>query len=217
MTSEICSGLWFIAELCFILIAFCTTAVGTSCPGGVGSVKCVISTATVGALRREERHGKRRWVGWEKHDPSLQCRQSVGERARILWTVRGKGDKRGLCALVGRECPSLLEFPWCYLCLRLMVKLTGLLIDFAVSGPWDQPHRIWFRAVNCMVWLLYSWWGQKVAGINGATLLLNCQVNSVTPYFTDLTINGNNEQNSLCLPNCVKGSVSPPWSQICLE
>lgn len=129
----------------------------------------------------------------------------------------GKGDKRGLCALVGRECPSLLEFPWCYLCLRLMVKLTGLLIDFAVSGPWDQPHRIWFRAVNCMVWLLYSWWGQKVAGINGATLLLNCQVNSVTLYFTDLTINGNNEQNSLCLPNCVKGSVSPPWSQICLE
>lgn len=154
----------------------------------------------------EERHGKRRWVGWEKHDPSLLYRQSLlGRGQEYCGQWGGKGDKRGLCALAGRECPSVLEFPWCYLCLRLMVKLTGLLICLAVSGPWDQPHRIWFRAVNCVVWLLYSWQGQKGAGINGATLLLNCQLNSVTPYFTDLIINRNNEQNSLFLPNCVKG------------
>lgn len=132
MTSEICSGLWFIAELCFILIAFCTTAVGASCPGGVGSGKCVISTATAGALRREERHGKRRWVGWEKHDPSLLYTVCWGEGKKIVsW---GKGDKRDFCALVGRGCPSVLEFPWCYLCSRLMVKLTALLMHFAVQG-----------------------------------------------------------------------------------
>lgn len=99
---------------------------GTGCPGGVGSVKCVISTATAGAQRGEERHGKRRWVGWEKHDPSLLYRQSLWGRGQenCDW---GKGDRRGFCALAGRGCPLVLEFPWCYLCLRLMVKLAGLL------------------------------------------------------------------------------------------
>lgn len=135
---------------------------------------------------------KRRWVGWEKHDPSLLYRVCWGEGKKIVsW---GKGGKRGFCALEGRGCPSVLEFPWCYLCLRLMVKLTGLLIHLAVSGLWDQPHRSWFGTMNCLVWLLYPWKGQKVAGVNGAALLLNCQVNSVTLYFTDLTINRNKEK-----------------------
>lgn len=143
MTSEICSGLWFIAELCFILIAFCTTAVGTSCPGGVGSVKCVISTATAGALRREERHRREDGLDGETWSFITVPTESVGERARKLWAGEG-GWKRLLCfrgqrMSVSPRVPLVLPR---YLCLRLMVKLAGLLIHFAVTGPWDQPHDL---------------------------------------------------------------------------
>lgn len=83
---------------------------GTSCPGGVGSVKCVISTATVGALRREERHGRE--DGLAGRNMILHyCTDRVcwGEGKKIVsW---GKGGKSGFCALEGRGCPSVLEFP----------------------------------------------------------------------------------------------------------
>lgn len=95
--------------------------------------------------RGEAREEKMAWMGETWSFITVQT-ESVGERARKLW-AGGRGI-RDFCALAGRGCPSVLEFPWCYLCLRLMVKLTGLLILFAVSGLWDQPHRVWFGTVN---------------------------------------------------------------------
>lgn len=66
---------------------------GSSCPGGVGSVKCVICTATAGGRR-----GTGREDGSDGRNVILHyCTDRVcwGEGKKIVsW---GKGDERGFC------------------------------------------------------------------------------------------------------------------------
>lgn len=84
-------------------------------------------------------------MGWmEKHDPSLLYRQSLWGRGQENCELGEGGWKRLLCFRGQRmsfspRVPLVLPR---YLCLRLMVKLAGLLIHFAVTGPWDQPHDL---------------------------------------------------------------------------
>lgn len=101
MTSESCSGWWFIAELCFIFIDFCTPAVGTSCPGDVVSVKYIISTTPLEEQRREDWHSvtwRRRRAGQEKHEPLFLtgkvCQGRWWENCGQWVGRRDKGEKR---------------------------------------------------------------------------------------------------------------------------
>lgn len=70
---------------------------GTNCPGGIGSVKCVISTATVGALRR----GTGREDGLDGRNMILcYCTDRVcwGEGKNIVDSEGGRGIKEA-CVL----------------------------------------------------------------------------------------------------------------------
>lgn len=68
--------------------------------------------------------------------------------------------------------------------LKINGKTDRTAIHFAVSGLWDQPHRMRLGAVNYLVGFLV---GAKSCRNQWCHSLTQCQINSVTLYFTDLT------------------------------